>query len=261
MGFSGSPGPVMRQKAKGTRPLRNLLRAAARRHGYAGFPIPPRQFTAAEVEEYLAGETITCLLCGRGFRRLAQHLPAIHQVTVDDYRDMYGLPWRTGVASRASRDAYAAAQKKNIADGKVKIPERPPPGPFHMRPRRYFHKEKLKEVGFLGVLGPVYGRADFFATVDRVLSGEKFQVGDGGPSETWFHKWAREHPEDDAEFRRAIDALPFPRQAALSYGMGPRFTGAVRDLRATGLSDKRIAAVLGVSTMTVFHRRRREGIK
>jgi predicted transcriptional regulator len=48
--------------------------------------------TAAEVWEYFASETITCLLCGRELKRLAWHLPSIHGVSEEDYRERYGLP-------------------------------------------------------------------------------------------------------------------------------------------------------------------------
>ena len=61
--------------------------------------------TRQEIERYFNSETIECLLCGRRFRRLGQHLAARHDVSVDEYRRRYGLPWSRGLTSAASRNA------------------------------------------------------------------------------------------------------------------------------------------------------------
>lgn len=260
VGFYGSPGPVMRQKSKGTRPLRNKMRALARRRGYAGFPIAARPFTADEVDAYFSADSITCLLCGRGFRRLASHLPAIHQVTEDDYRAMYGLPWGRGLTCQETKSLYGAAAKARIAAGEMPhIGQGVPPGKYAYRPRQPFHKEKAARIGRLVQSVPIYGDDDFRAVMGRILAGEKFPM-ENAPGASWFRRWKRLRPHLNAELMAKIDALPFCRQAALGFGMGERFTEAVAFERKTGASDRQIAARLGVSTMTVFHRRRRAGI-
>jgi ROS/MUCR transcriptional regulator protein len=66
---------------------------------------PPPFHTREEIERYFSSETIECLLCGRRFRRLGQHLAAKHDMSVDDYRHRFGLPWSRGLTSAASRDA------------------------------------------------------------------------------------------------------------------------------------------------------------
>ena len=108
MAFSGSPGPVMRQKAKGTRPKRNAERRAARRAVMAGFPIEPTPFTLADIRSYFGGDRITCLLCGKTYKRIgAGHLHRIHSMTEDEYRLRYGLPWRRGLTSNTSHNIYS----------------------------------------------------------------------------------------------------------------------------------------------------------
>lgn len=82
---------------------------AQRRRAAEGFPTPARPFTLAEVRDYFAGERITCLLCGRDKLRLAIHLPKIHGVSEDEYREMYGLPWRRGLTGSISNARYSAA--------------------------------------------------------------------------------------------------------------------------------------------------------
>jgi hypothetical protein len=66
---------------------------------------PPSFHTRQQVERYFNSETIECLLCGRRFRRLGQHLAAKHDMRADDYRRRFGLPWSRGLTSAASRSA------------------------------------------------------------------------------------------------------------------------------------------------------------
>lgn len=108
----------MRQKAKGARPKRNAERRAARRVVAPGFPIDARQFTYDEVREYFSGDTITCLLCGKSYKRIsAGHLHRIHSMSEDEYRLRYGLPWRRGLTSDTSHQAYQEATLKRMDDG------------------------------------------------------------------------------------------------------------------------------------------------
>src|SRR4051812_43295718 len=75
---------------------------------------PPFFRTPQEVERYFSGKTIKCLLCGRRFRRLGRHLAANHDMTVDEYRRQFGLPWSRGLTSAASSAAsgWTPARKK-----------------------------------------------------------------------------------------------------------------------------------------------------
>jgi ROS/MUCR transcriptional regulator protein len=63
---------------------------------------PPAFKTRRDVERYFGGKTIECLLCGLRFRRLAGHLAAKHEMSVDEYRTRFGLPWSRGLTSAAS---------------------------------------------------------------------------------------------------------------------------------------------------------------
>jgi hypothetical protein len=65
----------------------------------------PPFHTRQQIERYFNSETIECLLCGRRFRRLGQHLAAKHDVNADEYRRRFGLPWSRGLTSAASRNA------------------------------------------------------------------------------------------------------------------------------------------------------------
>jgi hypothetical protein len=55
-----------------------------------------------DVERYFGGKTIECLLCRQHFRRLGRHLAAMHEMSADEYRIQFGLPWTRGLTSAAS---------------------------------------------------------------------------------------------------------------------------------------------------------------
>ena len=66
---------------------------------------PPVFRTRKEIERYFGGKTIKCLICGRRFQRLGFHLATKHDMSADDYRGRFGLPWSRGLTSAASRSA------------------------------------------------------------------------------------------------------------------------------------------------------------
>jgi hypothetical protein len=56
-----------------------------------------------DIERYFSGHTIECLICGRKLQRLQTHLVAKHDMTADEYKSRFGLPWTRGLISATSR--------------------------------------------------------------------------------------------------------------------------------------------------------------
>jgi hypothetical protein len=76
-------------------------------------PTSPSPFkTASDVERYFSGKTIKCLICGRRFQRLWFHLATKHDMSADEYRSLFGLPWSRGLTSAASRTASGWTAKR-----------------------------------------------------------------------------------------------------------------------------------------------------
>ena len=50
-----------------------------------------------EIDHYLAGGKIQCLLCGKRFKSLPTHLIRVHEISPDQYKEKYGLPWKQGI--------------------------------------------------------------------------------------------------------------------------------------------------------------------
>jgi hypothetical protein len=115
--WTGNVSPVIRQKAKGTRPKRNLERRAARRVVLQGYPVLPRQFSLDEVRSYYSGDKITCLRCGKPYRRLGVHLRHVHAMDGAEYRSLYGLPWVRGLSSQSAHEVARAIAMLRLAEG------------------------------------------------------------------------------------------------------------------------------------------------
>lgn len=46
-----------------------------------------------DVDDYLSQERITCLICYGNYKDLSLHLVKSHDMTPDEYRSTYGIPW------------------------------------------------------------------------------------------------------------------------------------------------------------------------
>lgn len=71
-----------------------------------------------DVDVYLSGDRITCLLCGRDFKALEPHLTKVHDFSADEYREKYGLPYRRGLVSEVLSSNISVRAKKLFAENK-----------------------------------------------------------------------------------------------------------------------------------------------
>jgi len=263
--WTGHVSPVMRQKAKGVRLARNLARRAARRTVLPDYPVAGRAFSLAEVESYFKGDRLVCLRCGKPFRKLGVHLLKIHAMSVDDYRGLYGLPWREGLAGEHCKLLHSQNAKATIKAGKnfgiggatemwrlaILAPQ---------RKRAAYNRElAMRNVG-----AEEYPPEMFDKVLNLMRSGTlPYEVAKipGMPGRTWLWAYQKAHPDAKARFLELFDAMPYDYQRDSRLGMGPRFWADVRRLREAGGSDKAIAAQLGFTAMCINLGRRKRGIK
>ena len=66
--------------------------------------------TKEEINKYFSGDKIQCLICCKWFMSLGCHVLKMHDITVDEYKDKFGLPYSRGLVS----DAYRAVQSKRM---------------------------------------------------------------------------------------------------------------------------------------------------
>lgn len=70
-----------------------------------------------DVESYFSGDRIRCLICGQWLKAISgQHLKK-HRVSVEQYKDMFGLPNGRGLVCGETHDRQRKALIKRIADG------------------------------------------------------------------------------------------------------------------------------------------------
>ena len=84
-----------------------------------GFPYDGKFKDIEEVNQYLSGDRIQCLLCGKSYKLLATHIMTIHGVTVDQYKEKYGIPWEYGLSSSGTRKKMAINAKEGIKSGRL----------------------------------------------------------------------------------------------------------------------------------------------
>ncbi|MGA7237313.1 MAG: MucR family transcriptional regulator [Bryobacteraceae bacterium] len=65
--------------------------------------------TMQEVNDYLSGNTITCLVCGKSLQRLNRHIQSMHHLTPEEYRTQFGIPFSRSLTSAPSRAKSCAA--------------------------------------------------------------------------------------------------------------------------------------------------------
>ena len=80
-----------------------------------------------EVRAYVSGGSIQCLVCGKFFRRLGKHLQT-HNMTADDYRETFGIPWNTSLTSAPSREATGSKMTPERIEVFKQVPKVRPKG-------------------------------------------------------------------------------------------------------------------------------------
>ncbi len=278
--WTGNVSPIMRQKKKGSRPMRNARRRASRRLVLPGFPILPRKFSREEINNYFSGDKLQCLLCGKIYKDIGKHL-RIHDLNIDDYKELYGLPWRKGLVCQETHNCYSRALKKRTEDNPsfydhVKRYRKDPA--FEAKLLRAIKNQRFqpfrKEVAQDNIshtashMGKTQSHAYepkfFWKIANKMFTGITLTEAikeSGIPGRSWFHKHLRENPKDRKKFIDEINKLPFKLQGKLHYGMGTRFINEVKKLRKQNKSDHEMAKILGVTAMTINRNRFKHKIK
>ncbi len=212
-----------------------------------GFPREGKLQTMEEVDAYFASDKIQCLLCGKWFKDLGcKHLISKHEITADEYREMYGLPWARGLTGSLFHEKKIELGKKLWADGKMsdaiveyQRTEFSPP-----RPRQPYARVSTKRCR----------RKDFEAILERMRNQQR-TLGDvckdpDMPTRTTWYRYVKRHPDLKEKAREILYDLPYSLQAG-AKDLSPRFSVDCQHMRSKGMTVKKIAADLGVSTLAV----------
>ena len=83
------------QKSKSRGDMKKWLDA---RRVFPGFPAKPFE-RLEDIEAYVSGERLPCLLCGQQFKRPLVHVKRIHQIDEREYRERFNIPARFPICS------------------------------------------------------------------------------------------------------------------------------------------------------------------
>jgi hypothetical protein len=110
------------------------------------FPVMDKFTTRKEVEIYFCWPKITCLICGVKRNSLAKHL-ASHDLTVKEYKIMYGLPFTIGLIGNDLRKKQSATTHKRREAGSLNKLVKGTG--FHYYPSHLnYHVQEVKEKAF-----------------------------------------------------------------------------------------------------------------
>jgi len=236
-----------------------------RRKVLKGFPWEGKFETKEVVYDYFSGDRIQCLLCGKWFQRLPFHLKAIHSMTSDEYKELYGLPWKRGLYGRENSMKLSKNLKERYANGfrpdleaarkRVDHSKRRPDQPF-------FTKIRAENVISGNEKRKKYFPEDFQNVLKRMLDEQKTLAevyrDPDMPTENAVYRYSRRNKE----FRKALDAvyekLPFSVQARANKLNEDKFKKAIVSLLQSGFSVTEISRIFGVGDNTIRRRLKSE---
>lgn len=202
--------------------------------------------TKEDVIEYLSGDKVTCLRCGREFTNLGPHLRMAHEIDPKDYRQQFHIPQNMGLCGRSLSKLFSENTKERHERGEIDtssylaVPRsrvQRPHTPYHMEKlangNKLHSKERRKRLAQKCevVIQRVRATGD---TLGRVCSEE------GMPSENTLMRYCKENPEFAA---RLLEARKHKQNELYR---------TIQSLRDQGRSVSAIKAELGVSNTTIY---------
>ena len=89
----------------------------ARRRILPGYP---RNFVFKsydEYKQYFVGDRIICLLCGKHYRALGNHLRVSHETGIENYKKKYGILWTKSLLCNDLHEKQSDRAKERINNG------------------------------------------------------------------------------------------------------------------------------------------------
>ena len=216
----------------------SLSKANAVRKVLPGFPAKPFE-RLEDVEAYLDGDRIACLLCGKSYKTVLIHVAKIHQMDEPTYRTRFNIPSKYVLAGKATVERLRANYRELDEDHPVRIGIRK--GDGIRRPRGSYRR-------------PVPLTGDSWKVgIDRMnsqpnrpsMKERRAKGGPGGTGRTWApdeHDWHLEQARLHEFYR---DITPPAGRISWSgfkkrYQADPELFKAFRAARAAGKADRQL---------------------
>jgi transcriptional regulator with XRE-family HTH domain len=230
------------------------------------FPWRGRFETKTEIEDYFAGDKVRCLLCGKRFKALPKHLELTHDITADDYRERYGLPWKRGLCGASTSEKMSKNMLKRRKNGfrppieaaqkaSVRAAKRRPDQPFLVKAKTESLKpiiEKIKK----------YEDRDFKNVLAKMLR-EKKGLNEacrdaGMPHFGAVSKYAKKNAGYRKQLEENYAQLPYSVQAGAGRLPEKQFKEDLLSLKRSGITVADMSRLLGVSRSLINNRLKSE---
>lgn len=239
-------------------------RLAARKKIQPGFPRFVPFINIKEMREYFSQPLIVCLVCGKPYKLLANHLRDTHDIDPDHYRAGYNILWRTGLVSSDLAESKSIYLKERLAE----------PGFLEVwfankevnrslahqdarwqRSNRFRNELSIKHLELAGIVIGRWKDADFLKILDVMKLNDALLIDIAGkviglPPLGAARKWFYSTHERRALLSETVRSLSIANQARAGQ-FSQQTIVEVKRLRETGLLLREIAVELGLSVMTV----------
>ena len=236
-----------------------------------GFPWRGKFSKVEELKEYLDHDRLTCLLCGRNYINLGLHISAAHKISMDEYREQFGIPWTYGLAGKTFR----ARASKNVKDMRKSGKWASAPTKEHLEkllaagktkraPVAAFRNDSRRKILELHGRSEKWGAQELEEFLRRIASGRtpmEVACDKDMPGRKVFYQYLKNDTKFAKKFRKIWDGLPYEVHVRASK-LGRKFQRDVIRLRRLDMTWPEIAATLGVSVhaaRTTWHKLKQRG--
>lgn len=235
-----------------TRHLRKNKNAAPVMRGY-----PRRKPFASldEVRAYFDEDRLVCLICGKSFVKLSNHVVAAHNMeSSDEYKIRFGIPVSYGLGGKSFRAAARRISRRLRKTGVIPpasqetirkwVAARRTRRPVAAVIRRHAAR---RLAGFFGKDAP-WQHGDYEEVLRRVMTGRTLaEVGKDGdvPSSSMFLWYVKKHPELRKKYDAFWERQSFAQQAR-ARKTGERYFRRLVKLRGQGKTWPQVASIMKV---------------
>jgi hypothetical protein len=220
-----------------------------------GYPKTQPFATIEDVKSYLDGDKVTCLLCGREYVALGGHITAMHDMTGDDYRERFGIPYKYGLASKPFRENSKRRIRRLRKEGRM-LPQpslttmkKMWKARKHRRPLTpaTLQENRQKLLKFFGK-DSTWQKEDYEEFLRRVMTGRTASEV-GKDKDMPSHYAFLSHLRNNAAAKKKYDAYwkrqPFAAQSRAGK-LDDRYYQTLVRLRNSGLTWREVAAKMKV---------------
>ena len=226
-----------------------------------GFPWMKQFTTKDEINQYFTVDKIQYLLCGKRFKALPQHLERTHDITADDYREQYGLPWRRGLCGVGTSKKFSKnmiVRQKNGFRPPIEAAHRKAVKAKRRPDQPYFKKVKIENLECFNKDNRKYLDDDYQKVLIKMLKETKglYETckDDDMPDIGMVHKYAKRNKEFRKALDRTYEKLPYSIQAGAGKLPEKKFKEDLLSFRRSGITVADMSRLLGVSRSLINNR-------